>query len=39
MSKQSKRLHILDLAEVDKVRTNIPIFKQRRTDIYDTVEK
>lgn len=27
-----------DLAVVDKVRSNIPIFTQRRNDIYDTVE-
>jgi len=29
----------LDLAAVEKVRSNIPIFSQRRGDIYDTVEK
>lgn len=27
----------LDFAECDAVRQQIPIFKQRRTDIYDTV--
>ncbi|CAG9807714.1 unnamed protein product [Chironomus riparius] len=29
----------LDLDVVDKVRSNIPIFIQRRADIYDTVQK
>ncbi|KAG5667462.1 hypothetical protein PVAND_015442 [Polypedilum vanderplanki] len=29
----------LDLDKVDKVRANIPVFNQRRTDIYETIEK
>lgn len=29
----------LDLDAVEKVRSNIPVFSQRRNDVYDTVEK
>lgn len=29
----------LDLDVVEKVRSNIPVFSQRRNDVYDTVEK
>lgn len=29
----------LDAAVVDKVRSNIPIYSQRRGDLYDTIEK
>ncbi|XP_060525333.1 omega-amidase NIT2 [Cylas formicarius] len=29
----------IDLTECDKVREQIPIYKQRRTDLYDTIKK
>lgn len=32
-------LFLLDLAVVDKVRLNIPVFHQRRDTLYDTIEK